>query len=49
LLATGNPSPLIDSISYTAAITDVPVPEPATIALVLSGLGVMGGLRRRRK
>jgi len=44
-----NASPLIDSISYTAAITDVPVPEPMTIALVLSGLGAMGAVRRRKK
>jgi len=46
--STGNPSPLFDSISYTSTLTSQ-VPEPATLAVMLSGLGALGWIGRRRK
>lgn len=36
---------LIDNVTYAAA----PVPEPGSVAMVLAGLGLVGGLARRRQ
>lgn len=44
LTSSGNPSPMFQSMSFTAA-----VPEPETYAMLLAGLGLMGALARRRK
>ncbi len=35
----------IDNVTYAAA----PVPEPGSVAMVLAGLGLVGGLARRRQ
>lgn len=44
LTSSGNPSPLFQSMTFTAA-----VPEPETYAMLLAGLGLMGALARRRQ
>jgi hypothetical protein len=37
-----------DSTRFSARITSA-VPEPETYAMLLAGLGLMGGIARRRK
>jgi hypothetical protein len=48
LVSTTNASPLFDSISYTSTSTSE-VPEPATLTVILSGLGALGWVGRRKK
>jgi PEP-CTERM motif len=43
LTSSGNPSPIFQSMTFTAA-----VPEPETYAMLLAGLGLMGAVARRR-
>lgn len=43
-------SPIIDNISISATQSAIaPVPEPETYAMMLAGLGLLGGAAKRRK
>ena len=45
----GRPTGLAASMQATYLVTNTPVPEPETYAMLLAGLGVVGAVARRRK